>query len=74
MKLFVWVNPYPVPYGSSLAFAIGKDEMDAKRKLVAAKGYRFGEFERDDVGHVALKTPARVVELKDAAEWHEWYE
>ena len=73
MKLFVWVDPYRVNYGSSMCFAVAKTEELAKKKLAKAKGYRFAQFDMAPSGP-KLGKPDRVLSLRDAAEWHEWSE
>ena len=78
MKLFVWSNPYPVPYGSSLLIVVARDVKHA-RKIAGSNcvRYSFNEYEqgRNDMQAVAdtLGDPLRIVELP-CAEWHDWRE
>lgn len=76
MKLFVWCDPYSVPYGASMVFAIADNLEMAKQE--AAVGYEFefgnsGSRERQDWSGIKLGDPDRVVDLP-VAEWHEWSE
>lgn len=76
MKLYVWSNPYPVSYGSSMVFAIANSLEEAK--LIAADkerctAYAYNEFKQDSLPGVSLGEPIRVVDLP-CAEWHEWSE
>lgn len=75
MRLYIWSDPYSVPYGSSMVFAVAPD-LRAARKIAAqgAQAYTFGEHERP-VSEVAVKLgkPTRVLDLP-CAEWHEWRE
>jgi hypothetical protein len=75
VNLYVWVNPYPVNYGSSLIISIASSLEEAK--LVAndklrARAYSYGEYERA-FGPITLGAPKRVVSLP-CAEWYEWSE
>ena len=77
MKLFVWADPYPVRYGTSMVFAVAENVEEAR--LLAAKGRKwdFSQFEDKSWSPTdltaALGEPARVVDLP-CAEWHEWSE
>lgn len=76
MKLFVWIDPYHVPYGSSMLFAAAETEAEAMAQALRGRAYRFGEEEIELVkdGIVAkLGPPTRVVDLP-CAEWHSWAE
>lgn len=73
MKLFVWNNPYSVPYGSSLVFAIAEDLEAAKKEARNGDAYSYGEFPNSVPRHQDLGEPTRVVDLP-CAEWHEWRE
>lgn len=74
MKLYVWVDPYDVSYGSSLVFAIAGSVEEAR--LMAAKGnaYAYGKHSQPIPMQASkLKEPTRIVDLP-CAEWHEWSE
>jgi len=76
MKLFVWDNPYSVPWGDSLLFAVAETEEEAKRiAITEGKLYKGPEVEgQPDLPHCfTLGAPTRVVNLP-CAEWHEWEE
>lgn len=74
MKLFVWNNPYPVSWGSSLVFAVAETEDAAREVAKTAKAYSFGEYENEHGrSMVVLGAPIRVLDLP-CAEWHEWSE
>lgn len=80
MKLFVWNNPYPVTYGSSLLIAIAENENQAREVITSS--VTFNEFgatnSRHSRGYPAdmvakLGPPLRVVDTP-CAELHEWKE
>lgn len=76
MKLYLWVDPYKIKYGSSMVFAIAETENDARKQAAIGRSYSYGEFEKDgDYSKLAaeLGKPDRVVDLP-CAEWHEWSE
>ena len=74
MKLFIWNNPYRVPYGSSMLVAVAKDEEAARFLAKKSPAYVYGEFGNGDAPQsLELGPPTRVLELP-AAEWHEWHE
>lgn len=79
VKLFVWANPYSVGWGSSLLVVVAEDEAEARTKAAKAKCWSSGGcFERDyfDASAEAadLGSPTRLLDIADAAEWHEWQE
>ena len=70
MKLFIWNNPYKVPYGQSMVFAVAETLESAKEVARNhSKAYSYGEFDCR-VPNVELGDPLRVVDLP-CAEWHE---
>lgn len=73
MKLYVWCNPYEIPFGMSMVFAIAENVRDARDQAAAGKAYAFGDIERNEVPKFKLGKPTRVVKLP-CAEWHEWSE
>ena len=73
VKLFVWVDPYPVNYGSSMVFAVAETEESARAQVEGAPSYSFGQYENPPVKGLKLGDPTRIVELP-CAEWHEWSE
>lgn len=78
-KMFVWVDPYSVSYGSSLLIVVAESEEAAR--LEAAKGTMcsFGTpdnfQEPKDWSKLVepLGAPDRVMDIP-CAEWHEWSE
>ena len=76
MKLFIWVDPYRVSYGSSMAFAVAETLEDAKKQAASGRTYSYGKYEQDwnptELGE-KLGEPDRVLDLP-CAEWHEWKE
>lgn len=76
MKLFVWVDPYDLMYGSSLLFAVAETEADAKIVAAQSIGYKYGKYPQDgSFSAIAEKLgPAdRVLDIP-CSEWHEWTE
>lgn len=76
MKLYVWVDPYPIRYGTSMVFAIASSIGEAKEQAAKGLRYSFGTFKDDaDMTLMAnsLGEPDRIVDLP-CAEWHEWEE
>lgn len=75
MKLFVWNDPYPVSYGSSLVFAVAETLEQAVELCKTGDAYRYGEFkqERRPIVDLAGVPPLRIVDVP-CAEWHEWSE
>ena len=77
MKMFVWANPYSVPYGTSMLIAFGKNEAAARKEAARGAKYAYAEFggERSDWSSIVEKLgpPTRIVDLP-CAEWHEWSE
>lgn len=76
MKLFVWVDPYGVSYGSSLLIAAGENVDEAREQAASGKAYVHGKFANsyDPRRHTKdLEEPDRILDLP-CAEWHEWSE
>lgn len=73
MKLFVWSNPYPVSYGSSMVVAVAETVEQARELAKSAPRYTYNEFHQGDGYWVTLGEPTRIVDLP-CAEWHEWSE
>jgi hypothetical protein len=73
MKLFVWIDPHPVPYGSSLLFAVAETEEEARRIAKSARAFHHGDILQDSAPNVELGVPARVLDVP-CGEWHQWSE
>ncbi len=73
MKLFVWVYPYKVPFGTSLLMAVAETEEAARTIALNAPAYIYGKDKIETPCGVQLGPPTRVLELP-CAEWHEWAE
>ena len=82
LRMFVWVDPYAVRYGSSEYRAIAETVEQARAMAADAKHYEYSRFDIvDDLGRehprfVATylsKDPDRIVDLP-CAEWNEWSE
>lgn len=76
MKLYVWANPYPVPYGTSAFFAVADSVESAREIAKRAKSYSYVEYGGEDVKQditVVLGEPTRIVDLP-CGEWHQWSE
>ena len=72
MKLFVWVDPYEVSYGSSLLMVVADTVTQARELAKTGKSYSFGQFEKEP--YVAPeREPDRIVDCP-CAEWHVWCE
>jgi hypothetical protein len=73
MKLFVWADPYPVHYGTSMCIAVAETEEDARKQ--AEKSFRYSYVKHQDGigGGAELGPPTRVLDIP-CAEWHEWSE
>lgn len=78
MKLFVWADPYTIPYGSSLLIAVAETVEEAReaassRSVTYSYGkHKQGTNNRHDAA-ADLGEPTRVVDIP-CAEWHEWEE
>ena len=55
LKLFIW-NDFSRSYSSGLAFAIAKDETEAKKLVIKEEGYNV-----DDWGDVEIKSLSRKI-------------
>lgn len=79
MKLFVWANPYPVSYGSSMVFAVAETLEAARAEILGGNRYSYGEFFDGSGAPIPtaqiekLGEPTRIVDLP-CAEWHMWQE
>lgn len=74
LKLYVWVDPYPVKYGSSMVVAVADSEDAARQQAAKGKQWAYGSFEQPGtMERIALGAPTRVVPLP-CAEWYEWSE
>lgn len=78
MKLYIWVDPYSVSYGSSLLVVAANDLEEARviafDKLKAKSYSCGGMFESSTLPkRWKLKKPDRVLSLP-CAEWYEWSE
>lgn len=75
MKLYVWCDPYPVSYGTSMVFAVASNLKEA-RQIAAERStsWSHAQFQQESgPNKIRLGKPDRVVELP-CAEWHEWQE
>lgn len=72
MKLYVWADPYRIPYGSAMVFAAAESLDDAKREARVGDAYTYGQYPAG-TPNVELGDPTRVVDLP-CAEWHRWEE
>jgi hypothetical protein len=79
LKMYVWVDPYSVLYGTTKLIAVAKSIEEA-RKLAcssAAPVYAFGKYQQErppmTVEQLAVCEPERVVDLP-YAEWDSVYE
>jgi hypothetical protein len=77
MKLFIWVDPYKIHYGSTMVIAVAENEEDARKVALEdqVRRYSYGRYEDDRTGPgcLTLGSPTRVVDLP-CAEWHRWEE
>ena len=77
MNLYVWSDPYPVKYGSSLLIAVAPTLEDARAVACRARGWSYGGCENrtQDWYDIVRKLgpPLRVVPVP-CAEFHEWSE
>lgn len=69
MRLYVWANPYRVPFGSTMVFAIAETEEAARQQAKQGVGYAYFEFGETAPMEMELGPPTRVVDLP-CAEWH----
>lgn len=75
MKLYVWADPYSIPYGSTMLIAVAETEEAARTIAEGAPRYSYGQYRSNGEtgGGAKLGAPTRVVNLP-CAEWHEWSE
>lgn len=71
MKLFIWDNPYSIPFGGTLFFAIAETVEEARKIAETAPGYYFGN--ENDPQRPKLGEPSRVRDLP-CGEFHSWSE
>lgn len=74
LKLYIWDEPYPIPYGNSCLFVLAHTLTEAKKK--ALKQTLLGVHPHQPhrrPSKVALGKPDRVIR-KPAAVWIEWEE
>ena len=70
MKLYVWEEPYPVNYGSSLVIAMAHSLREARKEAQKAKtNYTYYSIP----ANLILGKPTRVHTLP-CAEWYHWEE
>lgn len=74
MNIFIWNNPYSVPYGGSFLFVAAQTEEDARKlaKSVPIVAYGFGRPEKT-FGSIELGEPTRVIEAP-GGECYQWSE
>jgi hypothetical protein len=73
MKLFVWGQPYNVPFGSSMYFAVAETVEQAREMARTAPAFAYTSIEENPPPAVLLGEPTRVLDLP-CAEWHVWSE
>lgn len=77
MKLFIWADPYHIPYGSAMLIVMAPNEEKARKLAAKGKAYSYGKYcEEDQDWSELVKTlgpPTRVLD-KAGAEWHKWEE
>ena len=75
LKVYIWVDPYPVSWGTSMVFAVAKNLEDAKAKAAYPQNlWAFSQFNNAKAPTtIELGDPTRVLETP-CAEWHEWSE
>lgn len=73
MKLFVWADPYRIPYGTSAYFAIAETVEEPREIAGSAPAYSYTEYDDGAVQRVKLGEPTRVIDFP-CGEWHMWSE
>jgi hypothetical protein len=75
LKMYIWVDPYAVSYGTSMAYAVAKSADQAKEILRNSKNFAYGQYEQKDKPgqHCELGEPDRVLDLP-CGEWVYWEE
>lgn len=75
MKLYVWVDPYHVSYGSTMVFAVANTEEEARQQVMSGASCSYGKpgSDRGVPRDMALGAPHRIVDCP-CAEWHMWQE
>lgn len=73
MRLYVWANPFSVPYGTSMCISVAASVEEAKLQAEAGFFYSFVEYDHGTLSGIVLGEPTRIVDLP-CAEWHEWSE
>lgn len=74
MKLYIWKDPWQVPYGSSMIVAVAETEEQAREQVRTAPLYKYVEYKGSGAGWTdKLGEPLRVVDCP-CAELHEWSE
>ena len=63
MKMFIWANPYRIPYGTSYFYAVAETVEDARALAVDAKAFAYGEFKQEHTEKFELGEPTRVLDL-----------
>jgi hypothetical protein len=66
MKLFIWSDPYSVPYGSSMFFAVADSVEHARKIAKEAKRFSYGKFEQPAVpwtAEIILGEPDRILDM-----------
>lgn len=74
MKLYVWKDAYPVPYGTANGYAIADSEDAARELLRGAKVSMYGWPPEESPGQLAIdRAPDRIHDLPHAefAHWEE---
>ena len=73
MKMYIWVDPYAVSYGSSLCVVVANNLREARKMAKNAKRFSYGKYEQPAGGDIELGEPDRVLDCPNG-EWHEWSE
>lgn len=74
MKLFVWNQPYSIPYGGSIAYAVAETEEEARERVRSARALGFGEYPREGAVWLDIDRPPDRVLSAPCAEIYEWVE
>lgn len=74
LRLYVWRNPYPVSWGSSIVYAVAASEEEARKSATTAPVSHYGGDPDPNEGRaMTLGVPTRVVDLP-YAEIYQWSE
>ena len=75
MKVFVWITPFEVSYGDSIAYAVAEDEDSARKQIRASKHFSYGIYdEGTHTGPLDIDRPPDRVHDLPWAEIYSWSE